>query len=117
MLGGPTARRGVRATCAALATAAACAVADDVDAGSHTLRRLLRKRTATNVIAWTGDAAAEQTVVLVAHHDAAHTGLLFHPGLVPAIADGCSSPDRRSSRWGRSRDAHGCGAWASCGAG
>jgi hypothetical protein len=28
-----------------------------------------------------GDPAAERTVVLIAHHDAAHSGLVFHPAL------------------------------------
>ncbi len=92
VVGRSHAPRGVRAGCAVLAAAAAGAVADDVDAGRHLLRKLLPKRTATNVMAWSGAAAAEQTVVLVAHHDAAHTGLLFHPGLVPALA-------RRFPRW------------------
>jgi hypothetical protein len=33
------------------------------------------------VIAEAGDREADRTVVLVAHHDAAHTGLVFHPAL------------------------------------
>ncbi|HXD53156.1 MAG TPA: M28 family peptidase [Solirubrobacteraceae bacterium] len=75
-----------RAAALALSAAAAGAMADDVDGGRHHLRWLLRKRSATNVLAWAGDPAARETVVIVAHHDAAHTGLLFHPGLVPALA-------------------------------
>jgi hypothetical protein len=46
---------------------------------------VLPRGTTTNVLAWTGDPGARETVVLVAHHDAAHTGLLFHPGLVPLV--------------------------------
>jgi hypothetical protein len=33
-----------------------------------------------------GDAAAENVVVVTAHHDAAHSGLVFHPDLPRAIA-------------------------------
>ncbi len=32
-------------------------------------------------MAETGDADAERTVVFIAHHDAAHSGLVFHPAL------------------------------------
>ena len=58
-------------------------IADDVDCGRHLLRRALPKRTSANVLAWAGDPGAERTVVLVAHHDAARTGLLFHPAWCP----------------------------------
>ncbi len=71
---------------AAAAAIAAGLMADDVDNGAHLLRRMLVKRETTNVIAWAGDAEATETVVLVAHHDAAHTGLLFHPGLIPRLS-------------------------------
>jgi Peptidase family M28 len=70
---------------ALLAGCAGLLMADDVENGPHLLRRLLPKRTTDNVLAWVGDPDAEQTLVLVAHHDAAHTGLLFHPGLVPLV--------------------------------
>src|SRR5205085_442191 len=65
---------------------AAAAVADDVSAGPHVLRRaLLRRRTTVNVSAELGDPDAPQKVVFVAHHDAAHSGLVFHPGLPRAL--------------------------------
>jgi hypothetical protein len=69
----------------ALGLVAAGLEADDVENGRHLLRRALRHRTTTNVLAWAGDRTAEQTLVFVAHHDAARTGLLFHPGLVPLV--------------------------------
>ncbi len=69
----------------ALAALAAGLLADDVDNGAHALRRVLPQRTTTNVLAWAGDRDARETVVLVSHHDAARTGLLFHPGLVPLV--------------------------------
>ncbi|HKO27768.1 MAG TPA: M28 family peptidase, partial [Solirubrobacteraceae bacterium] len=44
-------------------------------------RALLPHRSTWNVVAETGDPDAERTVVLIAHHDAAHSGLIFHPAL------------------------------------
>lgn len=43
----------------------------------HWTRRLLPKSSTWNVVGRAGDPDAERTVVLVAHHDAAHTGLAF----------------------------------------
>jgi len=83
MVGGERRRR--RVAGALLAGCAALLMADDVENGPHLLRRLLPKRTTSNVLAWVGEPDAKQTLVLVAHHDAAHTGLLFHPGLVPLV--------------------------------
>jgi Peptidase family M28 len=69
-----------------VALAAAASVADDVRMGPRLLRRLLPKRPTTNVVAELGPADAPRTVVLVSHHDAAHTGLVFHPELPRAPA-------------------------------
>jgi hypothetical protein len=74
-----------RIAAAALAAAAAALMADDVENNAHLLRRVLPRGTTTNVLAWAGDPHARETLVLVAHHDAAHTGLMFHPGLVPLV--------------------------------
>jgi hypothetical protein len=67
----------------ALAGAAgASAVWDDVSGGKLRFRRaLLRHRPTWNVVAEAGDSSAGRTVVVVAHHDAAHSGLVFHPAL------------------------------------
>ncbi len=43
-------------------------------------------RIAYNVVCEIGDPDAAQTIVVSAHHDAAHSGLVFHPAL-PQIAD------------------------------
>jgi hypothetical protein len=48
----------------------------------HWTRRLLPRRSTWNVVARAGDPDAERTVVLVAHHDAAHTGMAFDFTLV-----------------------------------
>jgi len=68
----------------ALATALTCAAAlwDDLGHGRRWFRRgLLRHRPTWNVVAEAGDGSARDTVVLVAHHDAAHSGIVFHPAL------------------------------------
>jgi acetylornithine deacetylase/succinyl-diaminopimelate desuccinylase-like protein len=65
---------------------AAAAVYDDVSGGRLWFRRrTLPHRPTYNVVAETGDPHAERTVVFMAHHDAAHSGLVFHPAL-PRIA-------------------------------
>jgi hypothetical protein len=65
---------------------AAAAVYDDVSGGRLWFRRrALPHRPTYNVVAEAGDPHAERTVVFMAHHDAAHSGLVFHPAL-PRIA-------------------------------
>jgi acetylornithine deacetylase/succinyl-diaminopimelate desuccinylase-like protein len=68
---------------AALASGmAAAALWDDLGHGRRWFRRaLLPKRATWNVIGEAGDRKADRTVVFVAHHDAAHSGLIFHPAL------------------------------------
>ncbi len=62
--------------------AAAAAVYDDVSGGRLWFRRaVLPHGTTWNVVAETGDRQAERTIVFIAHHDAAHSGLVFHPAL------------------------------------
>jgi hypothetical protein len=67
--------------------AAAAGIADDVSGGPHLFRRLLPRRTTCNVIAEAGDPDADETVVFVAHHDAANGGLVFNPAPTRWIAD------------------------------
>jgi hypothetical protein len=85
LAGGLSARRGRRAgrTLAALAAGTgAAALWDDLGQGRRWFRRaLMPHRPTWNVLGWTGDAAAGRTVVFVAHHDGAHSGLVFHPAL------------------------------------
>lgn len=50
-------------------------------------RKLLPKRSTWNVVGRGGDPDAQRTLVLVAHHDAAHTGLAFDFTAVRAYAD------------------------------
>ena len=59
---------------------AAAGIADDITGGRQWFRRrFLPRRSAHNVVAEGGDGGADRTVVLVAHHDAAHWSLLFTP--------------------------------------
>ncbi len=72
---------------AALAAVGAAAVWDEVSGGSLWFRHaLFPLRTTWNVVAQAGDPHAPRTVVLLAHHDAAHSGLIFHPALPRAGA-------------------------------
>jgi acetylornithine deacetylase/succinyl-diaminopimelate desuccinylase-like protein len=61
---------------------ASAAAYDDVGGGKLWFRRrTLPHRSTWNTIAELGDPDAERTVVFMAHHDAAHSGLVFHPAL------------------------------------
>ena len=85
-LGGIAALRGRRLLGALLGALGAGGIAADFPPGKRPLRRLLPRRTAYNVLCEIGPADAERTVVIVAHHDAAHPGIVFHPAL-PRLAD------------------------------
>jgi hypothetical protein len=85
-LGAIATLRGRRAFGALLGGVGAAGIADDFPPGRRRLRRLLPRRTTCNVVCELGDPAAERTVVVIAHHDSAHSGLVFHPE-IPQIAD------------------------------
>jgi acetylornithine deacetylase/succinyl-diaminopimelate desuccinylase-like protein len=71
-----------RAPAALVGGSAAAAVYDDVGGGRLWFRRrTLPHRPTWNVLAELGDPDARRTVVFIAHHDAAHSGLVFHPAL------------------------------------
>jgi hypothetical protein len=71
-----------RRAAALVGGAAAAAVYDDVGGGKLWFRsRALPNRPTWNVVAEAGDPEAARTVVFIAHHDAAHSGLVFHPAL------------------------------------
>ncbi len=100
MLGGPA------------AAAAALSYELEFSGRSQWLRRLLPAAAATNVIARVPAAGERRrTLVLIAHHDAARTGVMWDPRLVrlsrggsfatlPALAFGLAVP-RRTRRLGR----------------
>ena len=73
---------GGRRAAALTGAAAAAAVYDDVGGGRLWFRRAtLPARPSWNVVAEAGDPQARRTIVVLAHHDAAHSGLIFHPAL------------------------------------
>src|SRR3954452_14409636 len=71
--------RGRRLLGGVLAALGAAGIADDFPPRQRRLRRLLPRRTTYNVHCELGDPDAERTIVFIAHHDAAHSGLVFHP--------------------------------------
>ncbi len=77
--------RPTRVLAALLGGVGAAALWDDLGHGRRWFRRALLPHRATwNVVTEAGDPHGERTVVLIAHHDAAHSGLIFHP-ILPRI--------------------------------
>ncbi len=69
---------GRRALGGLFALAALAGIVDEAHNGPRIVRRLVRRRKRTvNVVARTGDLQAQSTLVVLAHHDAPQTGLLF----------------------------------------
>ncbi len=65
----------------------------DFSGRAQPLRRLLPASEGANVVARVPAAvAAKRTVVLVAHHDAAHTGLMWHPLFAGGAREGGRPP-------------------------
>ena len=77
--------RGRSLAAATLGAVAAWAALDETPPRRRRLRSVLPETEAANVVATIGPEDARRTVVLVAHHDAAHTGLVFHPGIPETI--------------------------------
>lgn len=92
-LGAVAALRGRRLLGTLLGASGAAAIADDFPPGQRRLRRVLPRRATYNVVCELGDPEAERTVVVSAHHDAAHSGLVFHPA-IPRLADRLGILDR-----------------------
>lgn len=68
---------------------AAASILEDISGGPQLLRRALPQRTTYNVVARVGDGP--EHLVLVAHHDTARTGLVFHPRLARHLAHGSTA--------------------------
>jgi Peptidase family M28 len=79
MLGAALVLRERRMTGALLAAATFAGILDEAQNGPRILRRLVRRRrTTVNVIARAGEEQAQRdTLVVLAHHDAPQTGMLF----------------------------------------
>jgi hypothetical protein len=79
-------RRGRRLRAIGVAAAATAALVDDLDHRSRWFRRAVLPHQPThNVTAVAGDPGAQRTIVVVAHHDAAHSGAIFDPALPRAL--------------------------------
>jgi hypothetical protein len=92
-------RRGLRALATALGVGAAAAIWDELGGGRLWFRRaLLPHRETFNVVAEAGDPRGEETVLVVAHHDAAHGGLVFHPALGRVFAERFPERHARSNQ-------------------
>jgi Peptidase family M28 len=69
-----------RKLAAATAAAVTAAIADDISNGPRVFRRATtRPQNTWNVVGRCGEASAQRTLVLLAHHDAAPTGAIFDP--------------------------------------
>ncbi|MBV9466758.1 MAG: M28 family peptidase [Solirubrobacterales bacterium] len=80
VLAGATAlaSRRARKLAGVAAAAVTAAIADDISNGPRLARRLLTEpRPTWNVVGRCGDPSATRTLVVMAHHDAAPTGLIF----------------------------------------
>jgi Peptidase family M28 len=89
-LAGLAARRGgrvARALATVTGAAASALIADELPPGKRRFRRLLPKRSAHHVLGEIGPVDAERTVVLMAHHDAAHTAFFFNPAITEAVGE------------------------------
>ncbi len=85
-LGGIATLRGRRLLGGALGALGAAGIASEFPPHQRRLRAALPHRTTYNVVCEIGDPDAAQTIVIGAHHDSAHSGLVFHPAL-PKIGD------------------------------
>jgi acetylornithine deacetylase/succinyl-diaminopimelate desuccinylase-like protein len=80
--------RAIRVLAGAMGAGAAAAIWDELGGGQLWFRRAaLPHRDTYNVVAQAGDPNATETIVVVAHHDAAHGGLVFHPFLPELYAE------------------------------
>jgi hypothetical protein len=86
VLGASFALRGQRLAGATLALASVAGIVDEAQNGPRVVRRLFRtRRTTVNLVARAGATDAPNTLVVLAHHDAPQTGMLFDQGLQKRI--------------------------------
>ncbi|HEY3865461.1 MAG TPA: M28 family peptidase [Solirubrobacteraceae bacterium] len=94
-----TRSRMARLLAATLGAGAAAAIWDEVGGGRLWFRRaVLPHRDTFNVVAEAGDPNGEETIVVVSHHDAAHSGLVFHPALPRLFAERFPKLHERSNQ-------------------
>jgi hypothetical protein len=86
---------------ALLALGVLAALFDDLDHRTRWFRRLLPQRSTWNVVAEAGDPGATRTVLLTAHHDAAHGGAIFDPRAMAWFARRFPERHARAAHWPR----------------
>jgi hypothetical protein len=89
-LAGLAARRGgplKRAIALATGAAAAALIADELPPGRRRFRRMLPARSCHHVLGELGPPDAERTIVLLAHHDSAHTAFFFNPAIPRTVGE------------------------------
>jgi len=67
--------------------AAAALIADEMPPGRRRFRRMLPTRSCHHVLGEVGPSDAERTIVLMAHHDAAHTAFFFNPAITERVGE------------------------------
>lgn len=78
MAGAILVARGRRRFGGAIGAVALATLVDEIQNGPRVARRTLRRKQSTvNVVGRVGDADAPRTLVVLAHHDAAQTGIVF----------------------------------------
>ena len=88
VVAGFAALAGARKPATAVGAVAAAAIADDISNGPRVIRKLVEKpKTTWNVVAEAGDSEATETLVVLAHHDAAPTGFIFDETLQRELGD------------------------------
>jgi hypothetical protein len=70
-----------------LGALAAAGIADDASNGLRVFRKRAAPKATQNVVAITGDKTAERTLVLLGHHDAAPSGMIFDDRLQSALGE------------------------------
>ena len=90
-------RRGLGGLAAGLAVAG---IWQDLTGGRRrALRRVLKRRLSTNVVAEVGPADAEHTLVVHAHHDAARTSFIFDQSFARFMVERLPWVMERTDRW------------------
>ena len=86
MVGAYLVARGRKGAGGVLATVALATLIDEIQNGPRVARRFLRReRSTVNVIGRVGDRDAPRTLVVLAHHDAAQTGIVFDQSWAKAL--------------------------------
>jgi hypothetical protein len=76
-----------RAIALATGATAAALIADELPPGRRRFRRMLPARSCHHVLGELGPPDAERTIVVMAHHDSAHTAFFFNPAIPRTVGE------------------------------